>query len=217
MNRREQILTVIVPEVVPSIHGSARFRSLDATWKPGDKHTTCGALPTYVARRLGIAPGYEKDGMVSFGLIAMRNAAIKAGAWCHHDMGLRAFAAGTGMTSMMRLPQPGDFYMLCSGPRHDTGCNCIGPVEDKDKHTYHGASIEHVGVIVSANRTQWRTADAGQPMGVDKDGHTIQGAAYVERTFDAATGFMTGEKSRIGKPMRRLCGWVNVDAYPFLM
>lgn len=48
------------------------------------------------------------------------------------------------------------------------------------------------------------------------EGKTIQGATYVERNFDSATGFMTGELSRIGKPMRRLCGWMNVDLYPFL-
>ncbi len=31
-----------------------------------------------------------------------------------------------------------------------------------------------------------------------------------------ATGFMTGKAGRTGEPMRRLCGWLDVDAYPFV-
>lgn len=215
MSRRDTILNVIIPEVLPSTYPDPRFKKLDALWKPGAGYTTCGALPTYVAKRLGVAPGNDKDGLLDYGLITMRNAAIRAGVWHHHDMNLRSFAAGTGMTGYMRLPQPGDMYMLCSGIRHDEGCNCIGPTDPKEAYKYIGAKIEHVGIVVSAGGATWRTADAGQTMGVIA-GKTIQGATYVERNFDAATGFMTGELSRIGKPMRRLCGWLNVDGYPFL-
>ena len=214
MNRRDRILHEIVPEVLPSTYPAAKFRKLDAVWKPGAGYTTCGALPTYIAKKLGVSAANEKDGLLDYGLVTMRNAAILAGVWSHHFTSLRQDATRAGNTYHGPLPRPGDFYLLCSGPKHDAGCNCVGPTDPREAHRYIGAAIEHVGVIVSAMGTRWRTADAGQTMGVI-DGKTIQGAAYVERTFDPATGFMTGELSRVGKPMRRLCGWMNADAYPF--
>jgi len=209
-SRRDTILQDILPEVVPSSYPDAKFKRIDASWAPGSGYTTCGGLPGFVARALKVPPHCERDGITGSGLASMRNAGITRSAWVHHDMTLRRLAGGMGMVDQLRLPRPGDFYMLCSGDRHDTGCNCIAPIEKKDWHKYRGGQIEHVGVIVSVNGKNWKTADAGQPNG------NVQCARYVDRTFDPATGFMTGELTRAGKPMRRLCGWLDVDAYPFL-
>ena len=209
-SRRDTILDHIIKEVVPSYYPDAKFKRIDANWKPGAGYTTCGALPTFVAKALKVRPENEKDGLLDYGLASMRNAGIRAGAWIHHDMTLRKLAAGMGMSEQMRLPKPGDFYMLCSGDRHDAGCNHIAPVKKEELHKYRGGTIEHVGIIVSTNGTTWKTADAGQSNG------NLQCALYVDRTFDPVTGFMTGEQNRQGKPMRRLCGWLDVDAYPFL-
>lgn len=202
--RRERILKVILPPVVPSAYPSEAFSKIDKNWKPGAGYTTCGGLPTYVAKQLGITPALEKEGLGLFGLATIRNAGIKQGAWRHHDMKLRTLA--NAMHLEMARPRQGDFYMLCSGDRHDTGCNCIAPVKKEEYHKYRGAKVEHVGVIIDASSNVWKTADAGQPG---------ESAQYVTRTFDPVSGFMTGEANREGKPMRRLCGWLDVDAYPF--
>ncbi|HEY4249866.1 MAG TPA: hypothetical protein VGM87_01630 [Roseomonas sp.] len=203
--RRERILQRILPEVVPSAYPSEAFSKIDKNWKPGAGYTTCGGLPTFVAKELGITPAMEKEGLGLFGLATIRNAGITRGAWRHQNMTLRSL--GNAMKLEMARPQPGDFYMLCSGDRHDTGCNCIAPVKKEEYGRYRGAHIEHVGVIVDATSNLWMTADAGQPG---------QSARFMPRTFDPASGFMTGEAGREGKPMRRLCGWFDVDAYPFL-
>jgi hypothetical protein len=81
-------------------------------------------------------------------------------------------------------------------------------------------TIEHVGIIVSAEGTLWKTADAGQPGGqilVNGVPKNIQAAKYCDRKFDTATGLLVGEfDGKGGRPMRRLCGWVDVDKFPFL-
>jgi len=46
---------------------------------------------------------------------------------------------------------------------------------------------------------------------------TIQAAKYCDRKFDTATGLLVGEyDGKGGRPMRRLCGWMDVDKFPFL-
>lgn len=210
MARRDDILNRIIPMVVPSVYPEEKFKKLDK-WKPGDKYTTCGALPTFVARQLGVPEANAKDGLLDYGLLTMRNAAITAGAWVHHNTEARAFAARIGMLDQCRMPKPGDFYMLCSGIRHESGCNCWASPKKGDEGKYRGGGIEHVGIIKQIiSPTQWLTADAGQTKG------GMQAADYVSRTFDPVTGFMTGEVGREGRPMRRLCGWLDVDQYPFL-
>ena len=212
MSARRNKITEILSEVVPSYYPDAKFKKLDAVWKPGAGYTTCGALPTYVAKGLGVAPTHAKDGLLDYGLISMRNAAIRAGCWHHQSAFDRMLAKELNVPK--RRPQPGDFYMLCSGDKHETGCNRIGPVTPaeaaKQKPDERTAFIEHVGVILNSGGTKWLTSDAGQSNG------DLQCAVQVWRDFDPATGFMTGERGREGKPMRRLCGWLDVDSYPFL-
>ena len=206
--RRRRILTQILPAVVPSTYGDKRFGEIDSNWTPGCGYTTCGGLPAYVSNHIGQNPSHKKRGYGLGGLIGMRNAALRFGAWVHHDPA--ATQASIARGEAPKLPRPGDYYLLCSGRGHNTGCNHIAPTSQKMAWRYKGATIEHVGVIVEAKGELWRTADAGQ--GYSK---VTQQALYMFRRFNAATGRMTGEVGGKGRPMRRLCGWVNIDAFPF--
>lgn len=204
--RRRRILTIILPQVVPSAYGSAAFKRVDANWKPGAGYTTCGGLPAFVARSLAYDDEVKKTGIGIGGLVGMRNAGIATGSWVHNGQMERRRAGPGGLR-----PRPGDFYLLCSGSidRHERGCNCMAPVKPEDAHKYKGAAIEHVGVIVSTEGQLWKTADAGQ-------GGSVQKALYVSRQYHPQTHQVTGESDRFGKPMRRLCGWIDVDRFPFL-
>lgn len=206
--RRRQIVNVMLPRMKDACIGDPRFKEIDTHWFKGCGYTTCGGLPSYVATQLGLQPQVARDGLNSSGLASMRNAAIMAGAWHHNGTTLRNIGSAMGLETAR--PKPGDFYMLCSGDRHDAGCNAICPTKNEELYKYKGAAIEHVGVILSSSGSVWRTMDAGQ------SGPLTQCVREMVRNFDAATGFMTGETGRAGKPMRRLCGWLDVDKYPFL-
>ena len=198
--RRQKILRAILPQVVPSTSGSKAFRRIDANWRPGAGYTTCGGLPAFVARQLELDAAAEKSGIGVGGLAGMRNAGIAMKAWVHNGARFRP-----------PRPKPGDFYLLCSGAqtRHEAGCNCIAPTKPEDYHKWWDAKVEHVGVIVSVEGTLWKTADAGQ------GGSQVQQALYVFRQFNVNTQQITGESDRLGRPMRRLCGWLDVDRFPF--
>jgi hypothetical protein len=205
--RRRYVLDVIVPQVVPSSYGDAKFKLIDANWAPGKGYTTCGGLTSHVTNQLGVTPKLIAEGIIGSGLASLRDAALKQNAWVHHDLTLRNLATGMNLEGSMNRPKPGDLYMLCSGEEssHKTFCNHLST-------KVHGrvAKIEHVGVIISAQGTVWKTADAGQPNG------NVQCAKYCDRTFNPATGLLTGEyDGKGGRPMRRLCGWLDIDKYPF--
>jgi len=206
--RRQRILAQILPQVVPSAYGDVAFKQIDGRWKPGAGYTTCGGLPCFVAQQLGVTARMKDEGMGAYGLTGMRNAAIRRGCWVHTGRSLRnpgGFACGAGPR-----PKPGDLYLLCSGGGHDFGCCTLQKVKDTDPWPrVRGATVEHVGVIVDTSGTLWTTADAGQSKG------TAQAALYVQRHYNPATGYLTGEQAVNGRPLRRLCGWVDVDAYPF--
>jgi hypothetical protein len=199
--RRRYVLGIIVPQVVPSNYGDAKFKLIDSKWKPGDGYTTCGGLPAHVANQLGVTKKQIAQGIVGSGLSSLRDAAMMQNAWVHNDL-TRLSASDASR------PKPGDLYMLCSGEdsEHKTSCICL-TTKFKGRHAKH----EHVGVIVHTRGTLWKTADAGQPNG------NLQCARYCERTFNPATGWLTGESDgKGGKPMRRLCGWLDIDKYPFI-
>ncbi len=199
--RRRHVLGIIVPQVVPSYYGDAKFKRIDANWKPGAGYTTCGGLPSHVANQLGVTEKCRAQGILGSGLASLRDAAMMQNAWVHHD--LTRLSASDAIR-----PKPGDIYMLCSGEdsAHKTNCICLST-----KTKGRPAKVEHVGVIVHARGTLWKTADAGQPNG------NLECALYCERTFNPAIGWLTGETDgKGGKPMRRLCGWLDIEKYPFI-
>jgi hypothetical protein len=218
--RRTYIINSILPRVVPSQQGDNRWKLLTTTAQTVG--TSCALLPRFVANELGVHSANASDGLLDYGLATMRNAGIKAGAWRHYTPGSD------------RRPNPGDLYMLCTGGAlHASGCNCLVPLpskpevlairrefnndaakiqkalQDRYYRLYTGSKIEHVGVIKSAQGGTWITADAGQGAG--------QECREVQRTWNAATGMLRGEMDgHGGRPMRFLCGWLDVDNYPFM-
>ena len=205
--RRQRVLMQILPQVVPSTYGQPAFSRIDKNWKPGAGYTTCGGLPTFVADQLGVTPEMKKEGMGAYGLTGVRNAAIRRGCWVHTG---RTRAQPT-LSCDRPMPRPGDIYILCSGRGHDFGCCTIQKEKETDPWpAILGAKVEHIGIIVEARDNLWVTADAGQSVG------PAQAALYVRRHYNAATGLLTGEQEPKGRPLRRLCGWVDVDRYPFV-
>lgn len=218
--RRAFILDSILPRVVPSREGDSRWKLLSTTKQTVG--TSCALLPRFVAKELGVHDSNATDGLLDYGLATMRNAALKENAWRHCQPGSD------------KRPQPGDFYMLCTGGAlHASGCNCIFAMPSRSEITgiyrefkndaakiqnalqnrfyrrYKGAKIEHVGIIKSAEGGIWTTADAGQGAG--------QECKEVQRTWDGTTGMLRGELDGVGgRPMRFLCGWLDVDNYPFV-
>jgi hypothetical protein len=220
--RRTYIMDSILPRVVPSRQGDARWALLTTTVQTVG--TSCALLPRFVAQQLGVHPSNEKDGLLDYGLVTIRNAGIKAGAWRH-------FTPGN-----TKRPMPGDFYLLCTGgARHETGCNCVfelpttaqvaairrefnndaAKVQAALQSRYYsrnkGARIEHVGVIRRPEGDVWTTADSGQGAA------TAQECRDVHRGWDQASGQLRGELDGVGnRPLRFLCGWLDVDNYPFV-
>src|ERR1700754_1993958 len=62
-DRRSRILHSIVPQVVPSTYGEAKFKRIDSTWMPGSGYTTCGGLPAFVAGQLGLSDEVRREGI----------------------------------------------------------------------------------------------------------------------------------------------------------
>ena len=87
-----------VAEVVPAIYGSEDFARLAPGFSPEilkkyPGYSTCGYLPSWVARRLG-----ARGRILQAGTNLVRDEAQKRGAWVEWKPG--------------RLPKPGDFYAL---------------------------------------------------------------------------------------------------------
>lgn len=141
-----------------------------------------------------LAPGYDPDSpLVAQGFstcgalptyvgqrLGYRDGITRSGTYAVRDVGK---ATGTWVeASAWRRPKPGDFYAI----GNDRG------------------GIDHVGVIVSAPWFgAWRTADAGQgSLGAG------QGAAFVQREFDAANLAIGGPAGA-----RPLAGWLDLEKY----
>jgi len=119
---RKQIIDSIIPEVVPSTYPDARFAILYPGFDPDDPNmppgfSTCGALPSYVGRRLGY-----RDGITQFGTFAVRNVGQASGTWTDAALGLR--------------PEPGDFYAIGDG---GNGIVHVGVIIDSSGSTWRTA------------------------------------------------------------------------------
>lgn len=94
---RRQILAIL-DEVVPSTYPDARFAALYPGFNPDDpnlpeRFSTCGALPTFVGRRLGY-----RDGITRYGTNSVMTIGRDSGTWVD--------AGG------FERPSPGDFYAI---------------------------------------------------------------------------------------------------------
>ena len=201
--RRRKVLFEILPKVLGAAYkdgsgGNAKFTELGAGYPPtttadGKHITTCGALPGYVAKQLGVPANLMREGMASKGLNAMRTAAMRQHAWIQNSGLIQMLAASSGVNG--GRPSPGDFYGLCD--THDP--NSI---------------LVHVGIIVrpgaNPNDTIWWTADAGQGQWPDQE------CRLVQRNYEVASAMMTGESTTgLVRNKKMLAGWCNIDAYPF--
>lgn len=114
--RRKRVLESLLPAVVPSRYPEPKFQQLTGGVNHSDPnlpphYTTCGCLPSYVARALG------GHGMIqSGGLDGLRTAAKKQDAWVVAELGLR--------------PKPGDLYGLCNGANPSSLIVHVGVIVD---------------------------------------------------------------------------------------
>ena len=156
--------------------------------------TSCGSLPQFVTMFLGAEPlrkgkGSDAKAMEDYmkvrslsGTNAVRTKGLKYGAWVDAAPGLR--------------PKMGDIYALLG--RNDAG----------DRLTKRDTDgIAHVGVILTAQGTNWTTADLGQ-------GDGFAGKIDVARPYIEDGGLLYGEVKQGGKDHYRvLAGWVDIDRY----
>jgi len=210
--RRRKVLFEILPKVLGGTYkngngGNPKWMELGSGYnptseierdknqaKPGPHTTTCGSLPGYVAKQLGVPASLMRDGIASCGLNAVRTAALKQNAWRQNSAFLQMLAASAGQPGPR--PLPGDIYALC---------------ETRDPNSI----LVHIGIVVvpglSPIDINWWTADAGQGKWPDQE------CRLVQRNYELATCMMTGE-STTGqiRNKRMLAGWVDIDLYPFL-
>jgi hypothetical protein len=235
--RRLRILKEILPKVVGGTYhnfvADAKFKELSSGFNstgavqvqykreqtkrddlgnalsPADLHkphlTTCGALPGYVGKSLGVRPDVAANrstfkpkgsapipvgSLASSGTEGVRQAAMLYGAWRANGPLINAMRSTSGLGE--GRPQPGDFYALCKPPDS-------------------GNWVEHVGIILRSSGDLWLTADSGQ------DKWPNQAVWVVQRKYDSAGDLLSGEAGTgLVRQMRLLCGWVDVDDYPFL-
>lgn len=162
-----------VGEVVPSAFPDAKFQQLAPSYKPED--------PAW--REMLTKAGVDPDRYTTCGELPRYvgdkiGVNTKGGLSSVRDLGLQngAWTVATGANR----PKPGDFYLLAKDPA--------------------GREILHVGVIVDASGSTWKTADAGQ------GGHPNQAAAYVDRPYDATAITLGGPAGA-----RYLVGWYDID------
>jgi hypothetical protein len=210
--RRRKVLFEILPKVLGGAYkngtgGNPQWTELGTGYnpageiardaalpKPGSHTTTCGSLPGYVAKQLGVPTNLMKEGIASCGLNSVRTAAQKQKAWTPNSAFLQALAASAGQSG--QRPLPGDIYALCETHSPDS-------------------ILVHIGIIVRPGMGPldhvWWTADAGQGAWPDQE------CRLVQRDYEMATCMMTGE-STTGqvRNKRMLAGWVDIDKYPFM-
>jgi hypothetical protein len=172
--RRGQLLTRL-RELLPCTYGSKNYDTLTGGAKRGATKTNCYMLPGFVSYELGakkLPPAQQASYLKQWSLNGMSRI---------RTQGLKRNAWITA--DRVKRPRPGDVYGLLYWDKTDL---------DGD--------FSHVGVIESAEGTEWRTADFGQGSGWD-------GVRDYARTYDPAAGTLTGNGNRV------LGGWVDIDLY----
>jgi hypothetical protein len=156
--------------------------SLTQGAKPaGGSGTGCGELPGRVFSRVPVIPpgqpGAFKVNMPGAGTVYLTSPITQ---WEHFAKKVDSdFSSQTWVPFSGGRPLPGDIYVL---------------------HKFENPALfQHVGIIVSANGSDWVTADGGQGNGWQ--------SGFVKRRF-LPSGQIDGEFGNKGM----LRGWVNLDA-----
>jgi hypothetical protein len=198
---RKDILLRWLPMVLESTEGERKFDHLmthkrcEEQRKTTPGFTTCGALPGWVMKQVGI-----KGPITGGGLAGVRDEAIKINAWCDHSE-IQAMLYKTTYGSDRR-PLPGDVYILGSQA--------------------NSREILHIGIITNPEGTMWQTADSGQgsreqqkALYVDRKYDPANRLLDGEDVFAnaaQATGLSAAQLKKYGvRPPRRLIGWVDID------
>jgi peptidoglycan hydrolase-like protein with peptidoglycan-binding domain len=148
---------------------------------PGATHTACGELPGRVFLRVPVIPpgkpGAFKAKLAGGATVHLTDPITQ---WENFAKSVDAeHSARTWVPFAGNRPLPGDIYVL---------------------HKFDNpAMFQHVGIIVSADGSDWMTADAGQGNGFQ--------SGFVRRRFQPS-GQIDGEFGN--KAMLR--GWVDLDA-----
>jgi peptidoglycan hydrolase-like protein with peptidoglycan-binding domain len=155
--------------------------SLTAGSPAGPKGSACGEFPGRVFGRVPVIPPGQ-PGAFKVNLSGVGNCYLTTPmtAWEKFSQTVDAqYGASTWVPFTSNRPLPGDIYLLSKFDRP--------------------AEFQHVGVIVSADGSDWMTADAGQGNGWQ--------SGFVKRRFQPS-GQIDGEFGNTA----RLKGWVDLDA-----
>jgi hypothetical protein len=198
---RRDILMRWLPMVLESTEGEKKFDNLMTHQacvdgrKLNSNFTTCGALPGWVMKKIGLT-----GEITGYGLKGVKDAAIKLNCWVDHTSFQSTLYQATYGTD--RRPLPGDVYIL--GSQRNAG------------------EILHIGVITNSEGTMWQTADSGQgakelqkALYVDRKydvaDHLLDGEDVFANQAQAA-GLSAAQLKKYGiRPPRRLIGWVDID------
>ena len=163
LSQIRQTALVTLDKLIPATYGGTEWgKNIYKSTKPGPTkgYTNCVEFPAWYVHELKkgkiLRPGYPPT-------------------------------TTTGWTDAdgVKLPLPGDIFILCKTTKRDN-------------------TTTHVGVIYStdwknSDGLKWRTADWGQ-MGWN--------GLWVERVFDPVAGTLTG-----GRGTRAIKGWVDLDVF----
>ena len=208
LNARRRAVLAWLDEVVPSKYPEAKFMAIvGANYDPDDPalpegFTTCGALPCYIGKKLGITKPYC---LTQGGLEQMRINGRALKAWIEPN--------GTNR------PKPGDLYgqgtdilihvgvfrriLDIKALLADAQKALAGEKQDWKRKILAQQVREIEQWIAEGFREVWETADTGQ------GDRKAQEARIVLRPYDPKTNTTLGVSGR-----RTIAGWFDIDKAP---
>lgn len=178
--------------------------------------TNCGSFPGWVVSRIG-GSGIDKALNFKFSRGGQNYGTSESGSMTQWDVWAQEFdkqpdqigkdpvwiSAGGG-----KRPKPGDIYVLDKVANADRIPTTDG-IPDTGGKPLSSSGFGHVGFIISAEGSVWKTADTGQGGGYD--------GAYQNRAYSDAAGtlYLNPSMGTNRLPpdlgLRLLKGWVDVD------
>ncbi len=192
MSARRQFVLAALARVVPAQYGDSRFRAIAPGYDPADPNlpsgfTTCGYLPCYVGRELGVS-----NCITQGGLEQMRTNGRKEGSWVD----------ATGKNR----PRPGDLFGIDSdGPPGKRIIVHVGAIVGADGDVWKTADAGQGG-MGAGQRAEYisrpydpKTNTLGGP-----GASYIPGKGWTIRKKNYSTGQMYDAP-------RYVAGWVDID------